>query len=106
MRDREIEKMDAAKPFNHPREPRWVSLAQLAPCRHRKRADDLIAPHHHHLVPHVYDDPDAIRHDCADIWPGVAPGETKDPVFFRKSRDPRFGMFEDQAVAVESAAGV
>ena len=43
-------------------------------------------------------------HDVADIGAGVAAGEIEKAVFLGKACDFGFGMFEDQAMAVETAA--
>ena len=82
------------------------ALSQLPPRRDRQRADDLLAAHHHHLVHHVDDDADVVGHDphdVADDRPRVAAGEIEKAVLLGKARDLGFGMFEDQAVAVEPA---
>ena len=84
-------------------------LPQLPPRRDRQHADDLVAAHHHHLVHHVDDDADVVGHDAhdvADIGAGVAAGEIEKAVLLGEARDLGFGMFEDQAVAVEAAAGI
>ena len=82
---------------------------QLPSRRDRQHADDLVAAHHHHLVHHVDDDADMVRHDAhdvADIRPRVAAGEIEEAVLLGEFRDLGFGMLEDQAMAVEPAAGV
>ena len=78
-------------------------------CRDRQHADDLVAAHHHHLVHHVDDDADVVGHDAhdvADVGPRVAAREIEEAVLLGEARDLRLGMFEDQAVTVEPAAGV
>src|SRR5258708_38065011 len=85
------------------------SLPQLPPCRDRQRTYDFLAAHHHHFVHHVDDDTDMVGHDAhdvADIRPCVAAREIEEAMLFREAHDLGFGMFEDQAVAVQPAAGV
>ena len=84
-------------------------VTAIPPRRDRQHADDFVAAHHHHFVHHVDDDADVVGHDphdIADIGPGVAAREVEKAVLLGKARDLRLGMFEDQAVAVEAAAGV
>ena len=76
--------------------------AQLPPRRDRQRPDDLVAADHHHLVHHVDDHADVVRHDphhVADIGAGVAARKIEKAVFFGKARDFRLGMFENEAIA-------
>src|SRR5262245_39494794 len=83
-----------------------LPLPQLPACRDWQHADDLIAANHHDLVHQVDDDADVIGHDphhVADIRPGVAAREVEEAVLLGETRDPRFRMFEDQAVTVEPA---
>jgi hypothetical protein len=68
----------------------FTASTQFAPCRDLQRADDLVSPHHHHLIHHVDDDADMIRddpHDVADIGAGVAAGEIEEAVLLGKARD-------------------
>lgn len=44
-------------------------------------------------------------HDVADVRPGVAAGEVEEAVLLGEACDLRFGVLQDEAVAVE-AAGV
>src|SRR6202171_4456653 len=86
-----------------------IKSPQLPSRRDRQRADDLVAAHHHYLVHHVDDHADMVRydpHDVTDIGTGVAAREIKKAVFLGKARDFGLGMFEDQAMAVEPAAGI
>jgi len=85
------------------------ALTQLAPRRDRQRADDFVTANHHDLVHHVDDDANMIGydpHDVADIRPRVAAGQIEEAVLLGEFRDLRFGVFEDQAVAFEAAAGI
>src|SRR5258707_8780904 len=68
--------------------PSYTSTSpELPPCRDRQRADDLVAAHHHHLVHHVDDHADVVRHDphdIANIGAGVAAGQVEKTVLFGK----------------------
>src|SRR5882757_7691076 len=84
-------------------------LPQLPPRGDRQGADDLVAAYHHHFVHHVDDDADMIGddpHDVADNGPGVAAGQIEKAVLFGETGDLGFRVFQNQAVAVEAAAGV
>src|SRR5882672_12090939 len=86
-----------------------MRLPQLPARRHRQRADDLVAAHHHHLVHHVDDDADMVGNDpddIADDRPRVAAGQIEKAVLFRKARDLRLRMFQNQPVTLEPAAGI
>src|SRR5437016_14507672 len=83
--------------------------AQFPPRRDRQRANDFLAAHHHHLVHHVDDHADMVRYDphhVPYIGPGIAASEIEEAVFLGETRNFGFGVFEDQTVSVEPAAGI
>src|SRR5687767_10321311 len=76
---------------------------QPAARRDRQLTDDLASPHRNEAIDHIDDHADMVRddaHDVADLGAVVARRKVQETVLFRKARDLRLRMLEDEAVAV------
>src|SRR3982074_3354279 len=84
-------------------------LPQLPACRYLQRADDLPAAHPPDLCRHVDDNAAMVRHNSHDvthIGARVAARQVEKTMLLGETRDLCLGVFKDQPVTVESAAGV